>query len=193
MPLIIPKDLPAYEELQQENVFVMHQERAMSQHIRPLRILILNLMPTKIVTETQLARLLANSPLQVQVTFLQTATHSTTHTAPEHMKAFYKTFDEIKNERFDGMIITGAPIEDLDYEDVDYWDELCRIMDYTKENVYSTIHLCWGALAGLSFLLMLGIGGGVEQDSIALSAGFLMMAASMCAAALFAWLAGWME
>ena len=141
MPLIIPKDLPAYEELQQENVFVMHQERAMSQHIRPLRILILNLMPTKIVTETQLARLLANSPLQVQVTFLQTATHSTTHTAPEHMKAFYKTFDEIKNERFDGMIITGAPIEDLDYEDVDYWDELCRIMDYTKENVYSTIHL----------------------------------------------------
>ena len=126
MPLIIPKDLPAYEELQQENVFVMHQERAMSQHIRPLRILILNLMPTKIVTETQLARLLANSPLQVQVTFLQTATHSTTHTAPEHMKAFYKTFDEIKNERFDGMIITGAPIEDLDYEDVDYWDELCQ-------------------------------------------------------------------
>lgn len=151
MPLIIPKDLPAYEELQQENVFVMHQERAMSQHIRPLRILILNLMPTKIVTETQLARLLANSPLQVQVTFLQTATHSTTHTAPEHMKAFYKTFDEIKNERFDGMIITGAPIEDLDYEDVDYWDELCRIMDYTKENVYSTIHLCWGALAGLYY------------------------------------------
>ena len=151
MPLIIPKDLPAYEELQQENVFVMHQERAMSQHIRPLRILILNLMPTKIVTETQLARLLANSPLQVQITFLQTATHSTTHTAPEHMKAFYKTFDEIKNERFDGMIITGAPIEDLDYEDVDYWDELCRIMDYTKENVYSTIHLCWGALAGLYY------------------------------------------
>ena len=151
MPLIIPKELPAFDELQQENVFVMHQERAMSQHIRPLRILILNLMPTKIVTETQLARLLANSPLQVQVTFLQTATHNTTHTAPEHMKAFYKTFDEIKNERFDGMIITGAPIEDLDYEDVDYWDELCRIMDYTKENVYSTIHLCWGALAGLYY------------------------------------------
>ena len=151
MPLVIPKNLPAYDELQQENVFVMHQERAMSQLIRPLRILILNLMPTKIVTETQLARLLANSPLQVQVTFLQTATHSTTHTAPEHMKAFYKTFDEIRNERFDGMIITGAPIEDLDYEAVDYWDELCRIMDYTKENVYSTIHLCWGALAGLYY------------------------------------------
>ena len=151
MPLIIPKNLPAYDELQKENVFIMHQERAMSQHIRPLRILILNLMPTKIITETQLARLLANSPLQVQVTFLQTATHSTTHTAPEHMKAFYKTFDEIKNERFDGMIITGAPIEDLDYEDVDYWEELCCIMDYTKENVYSTIHLCWGALAGLYY------------------------------------------
>lgn len=149
MPLIIPKDLPAYEELQQENVFVMHQERAMSQHIRPLRILILNLMPTKIVTETQLARLLANSPLQVQVTFLQTATHSTTHTAPEHMKAFYKTFDEIKNERFDGMIITGAPIEDLDYEDVDYWDELCGIIDWSQEHVLSTMYLCWGAMAGL--------------------------------------------
>ena len=153
MPLIIPKNLPAYDELQQENVFVMHQERAMSQHIRPLRILILNLMPTKIVTETQLARLLANSPLQVSGHLLQTATHSTTHTAPEHMKAFYKTFDEIRNERFDGMIITGAPIEDLDYEAVDYWDELCRIMDYTKENVYSTIHLCWGALAGLYYHL----------------------------------------
>ena len=108
-------------------------------------------MPTKIVTETQLARLLANSPLQVQITFLKTATHDTTHTPPEHMKAFYKSFDEIRNERFDGMIITGAPIEDLDYEDVDYWDELCTIMDYTKENVYSTIHLCWGALAGLYY------------------------------------------
>ena len=144
MPLIIPKNLPAYDELQQENVFVMHQERAMSQHIRPLRILILNLMPTKIVTETQLARLLANSPLQVQVTFLQTATHSTTHTAPEHMKAFYKTFDEIRNELFDGMIITGAPLEDLDYEAVDYWDELCRIMDYTKENVDSPLLGCAG-------------------------------------------------
>ena len=151
MPLIIPKDLPAYEELQQENVFVMHQERAMSQHIRPLRILILNLMPTKIVTETQLARLLANSPLQVQVTFLQTATHSTTHTAPEHMKAFYKTFDEIKNERFDGMIITGAPVETLDFTAVDYWEELVEIMEWTKTHVTSTIHLCWGAQAALYY------------------------------------------
>lgn len=151
MPLIIPKELPAYDALSQENVFVMHQERAQSQNIRPLRILILNLMPTKIVTETQLARLLANSPLQVQITLLKTATHDAAHTSPEHMQAFYKTFDEIKDTRFDGMIITGAPLEDLDYHDVDYWDELCTIMEYTKKNVYSTIHLCWGALAGLYY------------------------------------------
>ena len=149
MPLIIPKNLPAYDELQQENVFVMHQERAMSQHIRPLRILILNLMPTKIVTETQLARLLANSPLQVQVTFLQTATHSTTHTAPEHMKAFYKTFDEIRNERFDGMIITGAPVEQLDFHEVNYWEELKGIFDWSLTHAYSTLHVCWGAFAAL--------------------------------------------
>ena len=151
MPLIIPKNLPAYDELQQENVFVMHQERAMSQHIRPLRILILNLMPTKIVTETQLARLLANSPLQVQVTFLQTATHSTTHTAPEHMKAFYKTFDEIRNERFDGMVVTGAPVENMELEQVDYWDELCRIFEWSKTNVYSSFFICWGAQAALYY------------------------------------------
>ena len=151
MPLIIPKNLPAYDELQQENVFVMHQERAMSQHIRPLRILILNLMPTKIVTETQLARLLANSPLQVQVTFLQTATHSTTHTAPEHMKAFYKTFDEIKDERFDGMVVTGAPVENMEFEQVDYWDELCRIFEWSKTNVYSSFFICWGAQAALYY------------------------------------------
>ena len=151
MPLIIPQELPAYEVLSRENVFVMHKQRAQSQHIRPLRILILNLMPTKIITETQLARLLANSPLQVQLTFLQTATHTASHTPQEHMKAFYKTFDEVRGERFDGMIITGAPIEDMDYEHVDYWDELCAIMDYSKENVFSTIHLCWGALAGLYY------------------------------------------
>ena len=149
MPLIIPKNLPAYDELQQENVFVMHQERAMSQHIRPLRILILNLMPTKIVTETQLARLLANSPLQVQVTFLQTATHSTTHTAPEHMKAFYKTFDEIRNERFDGMIITGAPVEQMDFEEVTYWEEITEIFDWARTHVTSTLYICWAAQAGL--------------------------------------------
>ena len=137
MPLIIPRELPAFAELSKENVFVMHRERARNQDIRPLRILILNLMPTKIVTETQLARLLANSPLQVQLTFLQTATHSTTHTPPEHMKAFYKTFDEVRDQRFDGLIITGAPVEDMDYEEVDYWDELCTIMEYSKENVFS--------------------------------------------------------
>ena len=151
MPLIIPKELPAYGELSRENVFVMHQQRAQTQQIRPLRILILNLMPTKIVTETQLARLLANSPLQVQLTFLQTKTHDTTHTPQEHMKAFYKTFDAVRNERFDGMIITGAPIEDLDYEDVDYWNELCEIMDFSETNVYSTLHVCWGAQAGLYY------------------------------------------
>ncbi|MGN0976377.1 MAG: homoserine O-succinyltransferase [Gemmiger sp.] len=151
MPLIIPKELPAYESLTKENVFVMHRERAQSQNIRPLRILILNLMPTKIVTETQLARLLANSPLQVHITFLQTSSHLPSHTPQEHMKAFYKNFDEIKNERFDGMIITGAPLEDMDYEQVDYWRELCEIMDYSKTNVFSTIHLCWGALAGLFY------------------------------------------
>ena len=151
MPLIIPKELPAFDELSRENVFVMHRERAQSQHIRPLRILILNLMPTKIVTETQLARLLANSPLQVQVTFLKTATHDTTHTPPEHMKAFYKSFDEIRNERFDGMIITGAPIEDLDYEDVDYWDEFKTILDWASTHVFSTIYLCWGAMGALYY------------------------------------------
>ena len=151
MPLIIPKTLPAYDALYNENIFVMHRERALAQHIRPLEILILNLMPTKITTETQIARLLANTPLQVHMTLLQTASHAATHVSAAHLEAFYKTFDEVKNNRYDGMIITGAPIEDLDYEDVDYWDELCRIMDYTKENVYSTIHLCWGALAGLYY------------------------------------------
>ena len=143
MPLIIPKELPAYGELSRENVFVMHQQRAQTQQIRPLRILILNLMPTKIVTETQLARLLANSPLQVQLTFLQTKTHDTTHTPQEHMKAFYKTFDAVRNERFDGMIITGAPIEDLDYEDVDYWNELCEIM-ITAAKTYIPPFICAG-------------------------------------------------
>ena len=151
MPLIIPKELPAYGELSRENVFVMHQQRAQTQQIRPLRILILNLMPTKIVTETQLARLLANSPLQVQLTFLQTKTHDTTHTPQEHMKAFYKTFDAVRNERFDGMIITGAPVETMDFEQVDYWPELCEIMDFSETNVYSTLHVCWGAQAGLYY------------------------------------------
>ena len=151
MPLIIPKTLPAFDALYEENVFVMHRERALAQHIRPLEILILNLMPTKIATETQIARLLANTPLQVHMTLLQTASHSATHVSAAHLEAFYKTFDEVKNNRYDGMIITGAPVEQMPFEEVDYWDELCRIMDWTKTNVYSTFHICWGAQAGLYY------------------------------------------
>ena len=149
MPLIIPKTLPAYGVLGSENVFVMHKRRARTQHIRPLRIVALNLMPTKIATETQLARLLANSPLQVQLTLLHTASHAASHVPGGHMEAFYKTFDEIRNERFDGMIITGAPVEQMPFEEVDYWQELCEIMDFTRTNVYSTLHVCWGAQAAL--------------------------------------------
>ena len=151
MPLIIPRTLPAFDALTGENTFVMHHERAASQHIRPLRILILNLMPTKITTETQIARLLANTPLQVQVTLLQTASHEASHVSPAHIGAFYKTFDQIRHERFDGMIITGAPVETIDFEQVDYWPELCRIMDFSVTNVYSTLHVCWGAQAGLYY------------------------------------------
>ena len=151
MPLIIPRTLPAYDALTGENIFIMNQERAASQHIRPLRILILNLMPTKIVTETQIARLLANSPLQVQVTWLQTATHEASHVSASHMGEFYKTLDQIKDERFDGMIITGAPVEQMEFEEVDYWPELCRIMDFSVTNVYSTLHICWGAQAALYY------------------------------------------
>ena len=149
MPLIIPKTLPAYGVLGSENVFVMHKRRARTQHIRPLRIVALNLMPTKIATETQLARLLANSPLQVQLTLLHTASHAASHVPGEHMEAFYKTFDEIRGERFDGMIITGAPVEQMPFEEVDYWPELRQIMDFTRTNVYSTLHVCWGAQAAL--------------------------------------------
>ena len=138
MPLIIPKTLPAYDALYEENVFVMHRERAASQHIRPLESLILNLMPTKIATETQIARLLANTPLQGHMTLLQTASHAATHVSTAHLEAFYKTFDEVKNNRYDGMIITGAPVETMDFEQVDYWNELCEIMDFSETNVYST-------------------------------------------------------
>ena len=136
MPLIIPKTLPAYDALYEENVFVMHRERAASQHIRPLEILILNLMPTKIATETQIARLLANTPLQVHMTLLQTMSHEATHVSAAHLEAFYKTFDEVKHNRYDGMIITGAPVETMDFEQVDYWPELCEIMDFSETNVY---------------------------------------------------------
>ncbi len=151
MPLIIPKTLPAYDALYQENIFVMHKERAESQHIRPLEILILNLMPTKITAETQIARLLANSPIQVHMTLLQTASHTATHVSAAHLEAFYKTFDEVSKNRYDGMIITGAPVETIPFEQVDYWPELCKIMDFSVTNVYSTLHVCWGAQAGLYY------------------------------------------
>ena len=151
MPLIIPKTLPAYDALYEENVFVMHRERALSQHIRPLEILILNLMPTKIATETQIARLLANTPIQVHMTLLQTASHAATHVSAAHLEAFYKTFDEVKHNRYDGMIITGAPVEKMEFEEVDYWEELCEIMEWSKTHVHSTFHICWGAQAGLYY------------------------------------------
>ena len=149
MPLIIPQTLPAYKALEEENVFVMHRARAMTQDIRPLRILILNLMPKKIDTERQLLRMLSNTPLQVDVELLQTATHASKNTAAEHLLKFYKVFDDVKEQYFDGMIITGAPVEHLEFEEVGYWDELCQIMDWTTTHVHSTLHICWGAQAGL--------------------------------------------
>lgn len=151
MPIKIDDRLPAKESLENENIFVMTESRAQSQDIRPLKILILNLMPTKIETETQLLRLLGNSPLQVDVELLQTATHKATHTDEDHMLTFYKTFDEIKDNKYDGMIITGAPVEHMEFEEVDYWDELCKIFEWTKTNVYSTFHICWGAQAALYY------------------------------------------
>lgn len=151
MPIKIPNKLPATEILRQENIFVMTETRALSQDIRPLKIAVLNLMPTKIVTETQLARLLGNSPLQVELELIQTQTHKATHTSEEHMLTFYKTFDEIKDQKFDGMIITGAPVEKMEFEEVAYWEELCQIMDWTKTNVTSTFHICWGAQAALYY------------------------------------------
>lgn len=149
MPIKIPNELPAVRTLAAEKIFVMTETRAVSQDIRPLRILLLNLMPTKVVTETQFSRLLGNSPLQVELTLLQTATHRSKNTSAEHLLMFYKTFDEVKNEKFDGMIITGAPVEQMPFEEVEYWDELCTIMDWSKKNVHSTLHICWGAQAGL--------------------------------------------
>ena len=151
MPIKIPNLLPATQTLQEENIFVMTENRAMTQDIRPLNILMLNLMPLKIATETQIARLLGNTPLQVELELLQTATHQSTHTSEEHMLAFYKTFDEIKDNRYDGMIITGAPVEHMPFEEVEYWDELCAIMEWSKTHVHSTFHICWGAQAGLYY------------------------------------------
>ena len=151
MPIKIADSLPAAKILDKENIFIIHQFRAEHQDIRPLRIAILNLMPKKIETETQLLRLLGNSPLQIEIELLQTASYTSKNTPSEHLLKFYKTFDEIKNEKFDGLIITGAPIEHLEFEEVDYWDELCRIMQWSRTNVYSTLHICWGAQAGLYF------------------------------------------
>ena len=151
MPINIPGDLPAVNVLERENIFVMTRRRAMSQDIRPLRILILNLMPTKITTETQLARLLGNTPLQVEIDLLTMSGRTPKNTPIEHMLAFYKTFDSVKNDFFDGMIITGAPVEQMPFEGVAYWNELCDIMEWSKSHVHSTFHICWGAQAGLFY------------------------------------------
>lgn len=149
MPIRIANDLPAKGALENENIFVMTENRADTQDIRPLKIVLLNLMPTKIETETQFLRLLSNTPLQIDIELLQTATHRGTHVSSEHLIKFYKTFNDIRDRRFDGMIVTGAPVEQLEFEDVDYWDELCCIFDWADKNVYSSFHVCWGAQAGL--------------------------------------------
>lgn len=151
MPIQIPNDLPAASVLQQENIFVMTEERAVSQDIRPLEIVLLNLMPTKIVTETQLTRVLGNTPLQVHLELMHTSTHVSKNVAPEHLLTFYKSFSELKHRKFDGMVITGAPVENIPFEKVDYWPELCEIMEWSKTNVHSTFHICWGAQAGLYY------------------------------------------
>lgn len=151
MPIKIPDSLPATSVLESENIFVMTEFRAMHQDIRPLNVLILNLMPTKVVTENQILRELSNTPLQVEVEFLQTASYTPQHVDPRHMESFYTTFEQVKDRWFDGMIITGAPLAEVAYEDVDYWDELCKIMEWSKVHVHSTMHICWGALAGLYY------------------------------------------
>ncbi len=151
MPIKIPNALPATETLLSENIFVMTETRALSQDIRPLKILLLNLMPTKVATETQLARLLGNTPLQVELELIHTSTHVSKNTPQEHLLAFYKTFKDIKHNHYDGMIITGAPVEKMNFEEVEYWDELCEIMEWTKTHVTSTFHICWGAQAGLYY------------------------------------------
>ena len=151
MPLIIPDTLPAAETLQNENIFTMKQARANTQDIRPLKVIIVNLMPTKIDTETQLASVLANSPLQVEMTLVGMDSHESTHVSREHMLSFYKTIDEIKNEYYDGMILTGAPIEQMPFEDVDYWPELCELFDFARTHVYSNMFICWGAQAALHY------------------------------------------
>lgn len=151
MPIRIPHQLPAKETLENEHIFVMDEDRAVTQDIRPLKIAILNLMPTKITTETQLIRLLSNSPLQVDLTLLKTSSHRSANTSAEHMETFYKEFSDVRDQRFDGLIITGAPVETMEFEEVDYWQELCEIIEWSKTNVYSTFHICWAAQAGLYY------------------------------------------
>lgn len=151
MPIRIPDSLPARATLESENIFVMTEYRAIHQDIRPLNLLILNLMPTKITTETQLLRKLANTPLQIEVELLQTASYTPQHVDSSHLSSFYRTFDEIREKRYDGMIITGAPVENLDFSEVNYWDELCEIMEWSREHVHATLHICWGAQAGLYY------------------------------------------
>jgi homoserine O-succinyltransferase len=149
MPVRIPDDLPARRILAEENIFVMTAERAVHQDIRPLKIAVLNLMPTKIVTETQILRLLGNTPIQVDISFIRMGSHESKNTPSEHLDAFYEPLENVLNERFDGLVITGAPVETLDFEEVDYWPELVRLMDWSRSNVWSTLHICWGAQAGL--------------------------------------------
>ena len=149
MPIKIPNDLPAAATLQSENIFVMPETRAITQDIRPLQILVLNLMPTKIATETQLSRLLGNTPLQVELELIHTDSHESKNTSREHLLKFYQTFEDVKDRWFDGLIITGAPVEQMPFEEVDYWPELCQIMDWSTTHVHSTLHICWGAQAGL--------------------------------------------
>lgn len=151
MPIQIPNELPAAETLHQENIFVMTENRATTQDIRPLEIVLLNLMPTKIATETQLTRLLGNTPLQVKLELMHTTSHISKNVSQEHLLTFYKSFEELKHRKFDGMVITGAPVENMPFEDVDYWGELCEIMQWSKTNVHSTLHICWGAQAGLYY------------------------------------------
>ena len=151
MPINIPNRLPAAKTLEEENIFFLREKRAQSQDIRPLDILIMNLMPDKITTETQLLRLISNSPIQVEVTLIHPKTHESKNTSKDHLISFYKHFDDVKHKKFDGMIITGAPVENLEFEEVNYWNELCEIMDWSKKNVTSTMHICWGAQAGLYY------------------------------------------
>ena len=151
MPINVPSNLPAIQELKNENIFIMEESRAVHQDIRPLRVALLNLMPQKMVTETDLLRSLANTPLQVELDLLYMDEHESKNTPREHMEVFYKTFDQIKDQRYDGLIITGAPVEMLDFEEVDYWDGLCEVLEWSKTNVSNTMHICWGAQAGLYY------------------------------------------